>query len=97
MKVHVKELAIIEKQLNVLYELVDSGLVDNETFLNVCVNNGLTNDDIINIINLETLTISKDELIEMIDSLRQSSPSWSHTKNMIVELGEEVNMKSEDK
>lgn len=71
MKVHIKELAIIEKQLNVLYELVDSGLVDNETFLNVCVNNGLTNDDIINMINLEVLTISKDELIEMIDSLRK--------------------------
>jgi len=71
MKVYIKEIKNIEKQLNVLYELVDSGLVDNETFLNVCVNNGLTNDDIINMINLEALTISKDELIEMIDSLRK--------------------------
>jgi len=71
MKVYIKEIKNIEKQLNVLYELVDSGLVDNETFLSVCVNNGLTNNDIINMINLEVLTISKDELIEMIDSLRK--------------------------
>ena len=71
MKVYIKEIKNIEKQLNVLYELVDSGLVDNETFLSVCVNNGLSNNDIINMINLEVLTISKDELIEMIDSLRK--------------------------
>jgi len=70
-KNHVNNYLIIEKQLNVLYELVDSGLVDNETFLSVCVNNGLTNDDIINMINLKELTISKDELIEMINSLRK--------------------------
>jgi len=70
-KNHVNNYLIIKKQLNVLYEFVDSGLVDNETFLSVCVNNGLTNDDIINMINLEELTISKDELIEMINSLRK--------------------------
>tara|TARA_R110000824_G_scaffold213707_2_gene399995 strand:- start:342 stop:539 length:198 start_codon:yes stop_codon:yes gene_type:complete len=43
--------------------------------------------------SLEVMSIVE----RLINEEKESSPSWSHTKNMIVELGEEVNMKSEDK